>query len=129
MPPTTPLHEPHKIKTVRLISFPTLEERKRNLSRAHFNTFNLVPSQVAFDMLSYGTSAMSQDQIAGQLVGDEAYAGARNFDTLVDAVNRVLGHTYVCPTHNSLGAIKLLVTTIIPKSSLVPSQGLGRADV
>ena len=129
MPPTTPLHEPHKIKTVRLISFPSLEERKRNLSRAHFNTFNLVPSQVAFDMLSYGTSAMSQDQIAGQLVGDEAYAGARNFDTLVDAVNRVLGHTYVCPTHNSLGAIKLLVTTIIPKSSLVPSNAIGRVDV
>ncbi|HYN42481.1 MAG TPA: tryptophanase, partial [Thermoanaerobaculia bacterium] len=129
MPPTTPLHEPHKIKTVRLVSFPTLEERKRNLSRAHFNTFNLVPSQVSFDMLSYGTSAMSQDQIAGQLVGDEAYAGARNFDTLVDAVNRVLGHTYVCPTHNSLGAIKLLVTTIIPKGSLVPSNSVGRIDV
>ena len=97
MPPTTPLHEPHKIKTVRLISFPTLEERKRNLSRAHFNTFNLVPSQVSFDMLSYGTSAMSQDQIAGQLVGDEAYAGARNFGTLAETVNRVLGHTWVCP--------------------------------
>lgn len=129
MPPTTPLHEPHKIKTVRLVAFPTLEERKRNLSRAHFNTFNLVPSQVSFDMLSYGTSAMSQDQIAGQLVGDEAYAGARNFDTLVNAVNRVLGHTYVCPTHNSLGAIKLLVTTIIPKGSLVPSNSVGRVDV
>jgi tyrosine phenol-lyase len=129
VPPTTPLHEPHKIKTVRLVAFPTLEERKRNLSRAHFNTFNLVPSQVSFDMLSYGTSAMSQDQIAGQLVGDEAYAGARNFDTLVDAVNRVLGHTYVCPTHNSLGAIKLLVTTIIPKGSLVPSNSVGRIDV
>ncbi|MBI5440612.1 MAG: tryptophanase, partial [Deltaproteobacteria bacterium] len=129
MPPTRPLHEPHKIKTVRLIAFPTLEERKRNLSRAHFNTFNLVPSQVSFDMLSYGTSAMSQDQIAGQLVGDEAYAGARNFDTLVEAVNRVLGHTYVCPTHNSLGAIKLLVTTIIPKGSLVPSNAVGRIDV
>ncbi len=75
MPPTTPLHEPHKIKTVRLVAFPTLEERKRNLSRAHFNIFNLTPSQVTFDMVSYGTSAMSQEQLAGQLVGDEAYAG------------------------------------------------------
>ncbi|MRR11962.1 hypothetical protein EG835_05715, partial [bacterium] len=45
------------------------------------------------------------------------------------AVNRVLGHTYVCPTHNSLGAIKLLVTTIIPKGSLVPSNSVGRIDV
>ena len=129
MPPTTPLHEPHKIKTVRLISFPTLEERKRNLSLARFNTFELVPSQVSFDMLSYGTSAMSQEQIAGQLVGDEAYAGARNFETLVAAVNRVLGHTYVCPTHNSLGAIKLIVATLTPKGSLIPSNARSRIDL
>jgi tryptophanase len=75
---TAPLHEPHKIKTVRLIAFPTLEERKRNLLRAHFNVFNLTPSQITFDMMSFGTSAMSQEQIAGQLVGDEA-CSARNF--------------------------------------------------
>ncbi|MBK9091179.1 MAG: hypothetical protein IPL90_19935 [Holophagales bacterium] len=118
MPPTKPLHEPHKIKTVRLIAFPTLEERKRNLAQAHFNAFNLAPSQVSFDMPSYGTSAMSQDQIAGaSSSGDEAYAGARNFGTLVSAVNRVLGHTYVCPTHNSLGAVKLLVATLILSGS------------
>jgi tyrosine phenol-lyase len=67
VPLPTPLHEPHKIKTVRLLAFPTLEERKQYLSRAHFNTFNLTPSQVTFDMCSLGTSAMSQDQLAGQL--------------------------------------------------------------
>jgi tryptophanase len=72
-----PLHEPHKIKTVRHIHFPTLEERKKNLDEAHFNVFNLAPSQISFDMCSFGTSAMSQEQLAGQLVGDEAYAGAR----------------------------------------------------
>ena len=51
---------------------------------AHFNVFNLTPSQVAFDMVSFGTSAMSDEQVAGQFVGDEAYAGARNFETLED---------------------------------------------
>ncbi|MCC6129887.1 MAG: hypothetical protein IT186_08150, partial [Acidobacteria bacterium] len=111
MAPLPPIHEPHKIKTVRSISFPTPEERKRNLLRAHFNVFNLTPSQISFDMVSYGTSAMSQEQISGQLIGDEAYAGATNFETLVETVTRVLGHTYVCPTHNSLGAVKLLVAT------------------
>jgi len=125
----TPIHEPHKIKTVRLIAFPTLEERKRNLLRAHFNVFNLTPSQITFDMMSFGTSAMSQEQIAGQLVGDEAYAGARNFETLVAVVTKVLGHTYVCPTHNSLGAVKLLVATLTPKGSLIPSNARGRVDV
>jgi len=125
----TPIHEPHKIKTVRLIAFPTLEERKRNLLGAHFNVFNLTPSQITFDMMSFGTSAMSQEQIAGQLVGDEAYAGARNFETLVAVVTKVLGHTYVCPTHNSLGAVKLLVATLTPKGSLIPSNARGRVDV
>jgi tyrosine phenol-lyase len=125
----TPIHEPHKIKTVRLIAFPTLEERKRNLLGAHFNVFNLTPSQITFDMMSFGTSAMSQEQIAGQLVGDEAYAGARNFETLVAVVTKVLGHTYVCPTHNSLGAVKLLVATLTPTGSLIPSNARGRVDV
>ncbi|MBI4956437.1 MAG: tryptophanase [Myxococcales bacterium] len=126
---TTPQHEPHKIKTVRLIAFPSLEERKKNLVAAHFNVFNLTPTQVSFDMCSLGTSAMSQEQLAGQLVGDEAYAGARNFDNLVRAVNRVLGHTYVCPTHNAQGSLKLLCATLIPKGSTLPSNARSRVDV
>ena len=127
--PTTPLHEPHKIKTVRLLTFPTIEERKRHLSRAHFNVFNLTPAQIAFDMVSYGTSAMSQEQLAGQLVGDEAYAGARNFETLTAVVGRVLGHAYVCPTHNTLGAVKLIVTSLTPPGCAVASNARGRVDI
>ncbi len=114
MPIPVPTHEPHKIKTVRPIAFPALDERKRNLAAARFNVFELTPSQITFDMVSYGTGAMSQEQLAGQLVGDEAYAGARNFETLERTINRVLGHTYVCPTHNTLGAVKLLVKTLCP---------------
>ena len=44
------VHEPHKIKTIRPVSFPSLEERKKYLAGAHFNVFNLTPSQVGFDM-------------------------------------------------------------------------------
>jgi tyrosine phenol-lyase len=121
-----PVHEPHKIKTVRRLHFPSLAERKRFLADGGFNTFNLTPSQVALDMVSYGTSALSQEQLAGELVGDEAYAGAANFETLAATVNRVLGHSYVCPTHNSLGAVKLIVATLTPKGSVVPSNARGR---
>jgi len=128
MPIPVPRHEPHKIKTVRLVSFPTLEERKRHLAEAHFNVFNLTPSQVNFDMTSQGTSAMSQEQIAGQLLGDEAYAGARNFDNLCRAVRDRLGHTYVCPTHNLLGCIKLVVSTLVPSGTGVASNARGLAD-
>ena len=128
MPIPVPHHEPHKIKTVRLVSFPTLEERKRNLANAHFNVFNLTPSQVNFDMTSHGTSAMSQEQIAGQLVGDEAYAGSRNFDNLCRAVRDQLGHTYVCPAHNLLGCIKLVVSTLVIPGTGVASNASGLAD-
>ena len=60
-----PTHEPHKIKTVRLLSFPTVEERKKHLAAAHFNVFHLTPHQLSFDMCSLGTSAFSQEQLAG----------------------------------------------------------------
>ncbi len=123
-----PNHEPHKIKTVRLLSFPTLEERKKHLGEVGFNVFRLTPSQVVFDMCSLGTSAFSQDQLAGQLIGDEAYAGARNFETLEQAVHDVLGHTYVCPTHNVLGCVKLVMATMVPPGSVLPSNARSRID-
>jgi len=122
-------HEPHKIKTIRPVSFPTLEERKRFLAAAHFNVFNLTPSQVGFDMCSLGTSAMTQEQLSGQLIGDEAYAGARNFERLQRAVREVLGHHYVCPTHNVLGCVKLVTATMVPPGSVLPSNARTRIDV
>jgi tyrosine phenol-lyase len=121
-------HEPHKIKTVRLLSFLTLEERKRYLGDAGFNVFRLTPSQVIFDMCSRGTSAFSQEQLAGQAIGDEAYAGALNFEALEKAVHEVLGHTYVCPTHNVLGCVKLVLATMVPPGSVLPSNARSRMD-
>ena len=121
-------HEPHKIKTVRLLSFPALEERKKSLAEADFNVFRLTPSQINFDMCSLGTSAVSQEQLAGQLVGDEAYAGARNFENLRKAVSDVLGHSYVCPAHNILGCTTLIVATMVPKGSLLPSNARTTVD-
>ncbi len=126
----TPLaHEPHKIKTIRPVSFPSLEERKKYLAGAHFNVFNLTPSQVGFDMCSLGTSAMTQEQLSGQLIGDEAYAGARNFERLERAVREVLGHHFVCPTHNVLGCVKLVTATMVPPGSVLPSNARTRIDV
>jgi len=124
-----PRHEPHKIKTVRLVDFPGLEERRRNLAAAHFNVVHLRPSQITFDLCSAGTGAMSQEQLSGQLLGDEAYAGARNFENLQHAATTVLGHTYVCPTHNLLGSVKLVCSTSIAKGAVVPVNGRGRMDV
>lgn len=122
-------HEPHKIKTVRLLSFPSSEERKNHLAEAGLNVFNLTPSQITFDMCSRAANAVSQEQLSGQLIGDEAYAGSRNFEALETAVHEVLGHTYVCPTHNELGCIKLVVSTMVPPGSVVPTNARSRIDV
>lgn len=108
---STPRHEPHKIKTVRPIAFPSFEERKRALVRVDFNTYHLTPAEITLDMGSHGTSAMSQEQVAGQYLGDEAYAGALNFEVLERNVAAVLGLGKVCPTHNALGSLKLYITT------------------
>jgi len=122
-------HEPHKIKTIRPVASPTLEERKRYLAEAHFNVFNLTPAQITFDMCSLGTSAMTQEQLSGQLIGDEAYAGSRNFEHLEKAVHDVLGHTYVCPTHNVLGCVKLLTATLVPSGTVLPTNARTRIDI
>jgi tyrosine phenol-lyase len=122
-------HEPHKIKTVRLLSFPTLQDRKKNLAEAHFNTFHLTPSQVTFDMCSYGTGAMSQEQLSGQFIGDEAYAGSRNFENLLVSVETVFGHSYLCPTHNLLGSVKLVLSTMAGEESLIPTNSRGFIDL
>jgi tyrosine phenol-lyase len=129
----SPVAEPHKIKTVRLLSWPSLEQRKKYLSDARFNVYHLTPHQVTFDMLSVGTSAMSQEQLAGQVVGDEAYAGSRNFVNLQSAVQEVLGHGYVCPTHNALGSIKLIISVMNSiqehNKPIILSNGHDRLDV
>ena len=124
-----PSHEPHKIKTVRLLSFPTVEERRKHLADARFNVFNLTPRQVTFDMCSNAINAVSQEQLSGQLIGDEAYAGSRNFEALQKAVRKVFGHTYVCPTHNGLGSTKLVTSTMVPPGSVLPSNARTKLDV
>ena len=65
MPRPEPVHEPHKIKTVRLLSFPTPGGEEANLAEAHFNVRSLTPDEVRFDMNSWGSSAFSQEQMAG----------------------------------------------------------------
>lgn len=114
-----PQHEPHKFKTIRNMLLTTLEERKGFLHDAYFNTHLLLPSQVTFDLCSFGTSAESQEMMSGYLIGDEAYAGARNFDELQRAVREILGKSYVCPTHNFLGSIKLIMLTMVKPECIV----------
>lgn len=116
--------EPHKIKTVKNLYITSQFERGILLREAGLNTFNIKSDKVTYEMVSLGTSAKSQEQESGSLVGDETYAGSRNFEDLVKAVNETFGQKHVCPTHNLQGAIKLVTTTMVDKNSTVLSNSI-----
>jgi tyrosine phenol-lyase len=104
--------EPHKTKIIQKLPITKYDERLANLKDVCYNTFNLRSDQVTFDLTSTGTSAMSQEQLSGILIGDEAYAGSRNFILLENVVKSILGHKRVIPTHNMLGARKLIARVL-----------------
>ncbi len=114
--------EPHKIKTIRKVKFTGLEERKEHLKDAGFNTFRIHSDNITFDMTSQGTSAMSQDQLSGLFIGDETYAGSRNFEYLQKVVKETFKFDYVCPTHNLKGSHKLITTTMVTAGDIIFSN-------
>ncbi|OFY92960.1 MAG: hypothetical protein A2309_11435, partial [Bacteroidetes bacterium RIFOXYB2_FULL_35_7] len=114
--------EPHKIKTVRNIKFLSFLDRVDALQDANYNTFRVKSDKVIFDMTSQGTSAVSHDQYSGLYIGDETYAGSRNFEYLKDCVLRIFGHKDVCPTHNIKGSHKLIVATMVKGGDVILSN-------
>jgi tyrosine phenol-lyase len=114
--------EPYKNKEIKHL--PKLEpyERWNILKAAAFNTYNVASDFVSFDMVAKGMSSWSHFQKAGLMIGDEAYAGSRNFYALEDNARRVLGVGRIVPTHNGIGAEKLLAVTMCKKGQLVPTN-------
>jgi len=105
--------EPFRIKTVERIRITTPEERETFLQAAHFNPFLLHSDQVIVDLLTdSGTSAMSSEQWAGIMRGDESYAGASSWLRMEKAVQDLTGCPYVLPTHQGRAAEHLLYSRI-----------------
>ncbi len=112
-------HEPHKKKSIKKIDYFTLPDRLRNLREVDFNVSLLPGDLVTLDMVSQGSSALSQEQLSSLFLGDEAYAGARNFLKLSRRVQEVFGLEFVCPVHNLYGGLKLLCAIKVGQKSFI----------
>ncbi len=101
--------EPFRIKSVEPISVSTEAQRKSFLKKAHFNPFLLKSKEVLIDFLTdSGTSAMSSNQWAALMQGDESYAGAKSWDKFEAAVHDLTGYPHILPTHQGRAAERIL---------------------
>lgn len=118
-----PLMEPYRIKAVEPIPITTREHRERALAAAGYNPFNLRAADVTIDLLSdSGTGALSADQQAAGLRGDESYAGARSFFRFREVVEELTGYPHLFPVHQGRAAERILFTALLKPGQLSVSN-------
>lgn len=115
--------EPFRIKMVETIKMTTREEREQKIKEAKYNLFNLKGEDCYIDLLTdSGTNAMSQEQWAGIMRGDEAYAGASSYFKLVDTAKDIFNFGYIQPVHQGRGAEKVVFPILLGKGKYAISN-------
>lgn len=118
-PPKT-IFEPFRIKMVEPIPILSKEQRQNALKQASFNLFSLPAESVTFDFLTdSGTSAMSSNQWAGMMVGDESYAGSKSFQRFSKVISDLTQMEHIIPTHQGRSAEALLCKAILKPGQIV----------
>ena len=115
--------EPFRIKVVEPLRRVSREERERLILEAGLNIFAVPADSIYVDLLTdSGTSAMSDRQWAGLMMGDESYAGSRNYFHFRDAVREIFGYEHVIPTHQGRMAENLLFSSVVKAGDAVPNN-------
>jgi tyrosine phenol-lyase len=115
--------EPFKIKMVEPIKLTTRQEREAILRRAHFNVFQVPAEEVIIDLLTdSGTAAMSAEQWAGMLRGDESYAGARSWFRFEKVLRDLTGMPHILPTHQGRASERILFELLGGPGKVIPSN-------
>jgi tryptophanase len=115
--------EPFRIKVVEPIKITTQEEREKLIREAGYNIFSIPAESIYIDLLTdSGTAAMSDNQWAGLMLGDESYAGSKNYYHFEATVREIFGFKNIIPTHQGRVAENLLFSNILKKGDVVPSN-------
>jgi tryptophanase len=115
--------EPFRIKSVEPLRHTTREQRERLLEDAGFNLFKIPARDILIDLLTdSGTSAMSTEQWAAMMRGDESYAGSESFYRLERVVRELTGFSHVIPTHQGRAAERILFQVICSPGQVIPSN-------
>ena len=115
--------EPFRIKVVEPISTTTREQRDQLIQKAGYNIFLLPAESIFIDLLTdSGTSAMSDNQWAGMMLGDESYAGSKNYYHFEETIQNIFGFEHIIPTHQGRVAENLLFSTVLKEGDVVPNN-------